>query len=196
MNARMPGFTLIELLIVVAIIGILAAIAVPNFLNAQTRARIARVEADVRTVALAMETYRLDHNNIPPDMNTGKYPSFMISHIPVLTTPVAYLNQIPIDPFNPGSDTSGAGWVPSPFQFYNSEYFTRWGSAGTVWSPFERNELNGEQNFSNYNGIIYSVGPSKVRYADGSAYVYGCWHWDYNASNGLRSFGSIRRFVQ
>ena len=49
------AFTLIELLIVVAIIAILAAIAVPNFLEAQTRAKVARSVADIRTLATALE---------------------------------------------------------------------------------------------------------------------------------------------
>ncbi|MFH1737712.1 MAG: prepilin-type N-terminal cleavage/methylation domain-containing protein, partial [bacterium] len=57
---RGVGFTLIELLIVVAIIGILAAIAVPNFLNAQTRAKIARIHADIKSLSTVMEAYYLD----------------------------------------------------------------------------------------------------------------------------------------
>jgi len=59
------AFTLIELLIVVAIIAILAAIAVPNFLEAQTRAKVARVTADMRTMTTAVELYRIDNNKLP-----------------------------------------------------------------------------------------------------------------------------------
>lgn len=64
------GFTLIELLIVVAIIAILAAIAVPNFLEAQTRAKISRVKSDHRTVSTALETYRIDNSVYPEQGDT------------------------------------------------------------------------------------------------------------------------------
>ena len=54
------GFTLIELLIVVAIIGIIAAIAIPNLLNAINRGRQKRSMADLRTVGTAVEAYAVD----------------------------------------------------------------------------------------------------------------------------------------
>ena len=63
---RQRGFTLIELLIVIAIIAILALIAIPNFLEAQTRAKVSRVKADMRTIATALHTYMVDHNTLPP----------------------------------------------------------------------------------------------------------------------------------
>ena len=61
------AFTLIELLIVVAIIGILAAIAVPNFLNAQTRAKLARCISDMKTALTSIEQLRLDTGYLPID---------------------------------------------------------------------------------------------------------------------------------
>jgi len=105
------GVTLIELLIVVAIIAILAAIAVPNFLEAQTRAKISRVKADMRSVATAMETYVVDYNRYPvPSDEAGTVimnPSTAVSVSPfetrvptLLTTPIAYMTSRPSDPFS------------------------------------------------------------------------------------------------
>ena len=84
------GFTLIELLIVVAIIAILAAIAVPNFLEAQTRAKISRSRADMRTIATAFETYAIDNSKYPFDRDPRGWPNTLTD---IMTTPVSYLTQ-------------------------------------------------------------------------------------------------------
>ncbi len=98
MKNKNSAFTLIELLIVVAIIGILAAIAVPNFLNAQLRAKIGRVQSEFKTCSTAFEMYRMDGNGRLPDAWTigGWYVAWKC-----FTTPVAYLPSVPIDIFQP-----------------------------------------------------------------------------------------------
>src|SRR5215217_1415363 len=84
------AFTLIELLIVVAIIAILAAIAVPNFLEAQTRAKVSRGKADMRSVATALETYMIDNNKYPFDWDSRGWPYYLTDCI---TTPISYLSS-------------------------------------------------------------------------------------------------------
>ena len=73
------GFTLIELLIVVAIIGIIAAIAIPNLLNAINRGRQKRTMADIRTIGTAVEAYAVD-NSAYPSITTGAV-SVLAPHI-------------------------------------------------------------------------------------------------------------------
>lgn len=95
------GFTLIELLIVVAIIAILAAIAIPNFLEAQVRAKVSSVKNNMRSIATALEAYRVDQNNYPPDAqylrlilgDTTPYLTCLFR----LTTPVAFMSSVPVD---------------------------------------------------------------------------------------------------
>jgi prepilin-type N-terminal cleavage/methylation domain-containing protein len=91
------GFTLIELLIVVAIIAILALIAVPNFLEAQTRAKVSRVRSDLRSLAVAEEAYRVDWNTFT-HLDMGDDPTY-IEGFCELTTPVAYITSLPKDAF-------------------------------------------------------------------------------------------------
>ncbi len=103
-RGRACAFTLIELLIVVAIIAILAAIAVPNFLEAQTRAKISRVKSDMRSLATAIEMYRVDQNQYPitsqwingPGAPT---PSTFNNRMRGITTPIAYISSLPLDIF-------------------------------------------------------------------------------------------------
>ena len=65
MKRNSKGFTLIELLIVVAIIGIIVAIAIPNLLNAIQRAKQKRSMADMRSAGTAAEAYAVDFNHYP-----------------------------------------------------------------------------------------------------------------------------------
>lgn len=121
--SKSSGFTLIELLIVVAIIAILAAIAVPNFLEAQVRAKVSRINNDMRSMATALESYYVDQQKYPPSINPSTGSTFIPrirSHSP-LTTPIAYITTGLSDTFNTGEA------APPGFTTQDQRVLVYWG---------------------------------------------------------------------
>ncbi len=173
MGRKNSGFTLIELLIVVAIIGILAAIAVPNFLNAQMKAKIARVHNDQRSVATALEQYYLDWNSYVEDHD---YPSDRSQRgLFRLTSPVAYLSELPVDPF-PSQQFRNYNEGNKHYEFGSGN--TQ--SPGTPWP--------------NQAYLIISPGPDLDEEVSGNdGFPYGTNIRSFDISNGLNSGGDIVR---
>lgn len=201
---RTSGFTLIELLIVVAIIAILAAIAVPNFLEAQTRAKVSRTQADMRTLATALELYTVDHNRTmtsltgflgAPSPSVG--PSLISSsllgsrwvsyRLRRLTTPIAYINQVIPDVF---VKDGRAKPLPNKNAFYDTFDYADW--------YYGKEVLKGVASGGRTSGGAWrlsSAGPDMVQ-AYGGAMVGSAYNYlgvDYDATNGTISTGDIVR---
>jgi len=188
---RKQGFTLIELLIVVAIIAILAAIAVPNFLEAQVRSKVSRCKADMRSLATALEAYRIDQPNYPPMFDSGwaggvwpttTEPPFH-SRIPnYLTTPVAFITSLPHDPFNDFKQwlTWAIGTdINQRFVYYNYPYYLE---------AFPTDIMRNRANDAGY-WLFYSPGPDLRWYNEPANSVY----INYDSTNGTNSLGNIFR---
>ncbi len=78
----------------------MAAIAVPNFLNAQIRAKVAKAESELKTITTALESYRIDNNIYPPWLDeNGVQKNPVNRRLIPLTTPVSYIPAVPQDPF-------------------------------------------------------------------------------------------------
>lgn len=215
---KIHAFTLIELLIVVAIIAILAAIAVPNFLEAQVRAKVSRVKADQRTLITALESYYVDANRYPPEGTPWGLPGvdttpaadmtssdYVIGACPDssrslsrLTTPIAYISSVAVatDPFMTGVEALNR---PLNVTFrLDHMFYTNYEQFGLVRGHGE------EPSFVGYG--LASLGPDHAD--DGALYrlynivAYPDQQWaiddlingTYDPTNGTVSWGDIARF--
>lgn len=130
------GFTLVEILIVVVILGILAAIVIPQFTEASTEARVSSLCSDLQTLRSQIELYKVQHNDVPPSFNNFEAQMIYTSDAagatsgnkqrvaPFILGP--YLERVSENPFNHLTTVDNSGVA---------------GDGGGGW---EYNELTGE----------------------------------------------------
>jgi prepilin-type N-terminal cleavage/methylation domain-containing protein len=207
------GFTLIELLIVIAIILILIAIALPNFLEAQERARVTRAKAQLRTFETAVYSHIMDYGYVYADFND----SFLVTSI---TRNKRRLERTPCGvQGSPVPDTSTLNWadmgltgarayyapnihcpLTTPIRYLNAKEVTDpWGDGNIPIGMDSREIGTGDipgRKLSPENGstLVYAAyfvaGPNKIQgeWRRGCDRGYGC---AYNATNGTSSKGDL-----
>jgi len=212
------GFTLIELLIVVAIIAILAAIAVPNFLEAQVRAKVSRAKSDIRSMATAMEAYAVDNNCYPqcnnravaiaygPDATPPDTSAAAVAPIlERISTPIAYITSAKLkDPFlvkfrKSGATSAALCTAPTTallagdvVQKINSYLYQSVNSSG-------RAEVIATPQYKATAWFMFSVGPDSIYPNLGGVLANEASASDgpilliYDPTNGTVSFGDVYR---
>jgi type II secretory pathway pseudopilin PulG len=176
MKTRRAGLTLLELLLCGLLLAVLAALLIPSVQDAQTRAKVANVQAGMAAMAPAMEMYRIDNGIYPPTF----YPQR-------LTSPIAYLTSVPHDVFetvdqrqpiqarNPGHRYFILGgpevtrYLAADYYSYNHPFFS---------------DRSGEGRLAPVGWMLKSVGPNDI----------DDWTIRYDPTNGLISRGDLARF--
>jgi len=182
--SRKKAFTLIELLIVIAIILILIAIALPNFLEAQIRARVTKATGELRSIYTALEMYYNDWGFYPGESeSTWSEQSENEKGLRRLTTPISYISSIPEDPF---PAKSGQGYDVGELRYYygggcwTDELPAAFARCGPIYAAWSRGP---SQEPAGFRATVVNVNP------------YGGEIVSYSPTNGTKSRGSIHLFA-
>jgi len=128
LQTRRGGFTLVEIMIVVAIIALLAAIAVPNFLRARKRSQATRILEDLRMIDSATDQYAIENNK-----TSGTNPAWADLKNYIKTGTVLYTTGADIfnDSYGPTFTVDQLPTIPSTAWLSLSDV-----APGTFWSPY------------------------------------------------------------
>jgi general secretion pathway protein G len=143
------GFTLVEILIVVVILGILAAIVIPQFTNASQSAKTSSLQSQLQTIRSQLELFQVQHNGTYPDLTTSWSILTTKSDVaevgpaaPSGTTYGPYLQQAPVNPLTNSNAVTIVVATPTPAAtdangwFYNK-------TTGAIWAA-KFNEATGQ----------------------------------------------------
>jgi len=181
---------------------------VPNFLEAQTRSKVARTSADMRSIRVAVESYRVDHNHYP-ETDTGETdmsrPGVGLYRV---TTPVAYMTVVPKSPWR--EDRLGNAGVPKNANRENLYLWVRAETSPTI--SFDVSPQDGKDDNYNTDRAVYlgqgvlalnlavrsqgewelkSVGPNNIDDRDGNQVSNPADARLYDPTNGTISAGDI-----
>ncbi|MCA9423785.1 MAG: prepilin-type N-terminal cleavage/methylation domain-containing protein [Candidatus Omnitrophica bacterium] len=172
------GFTLIELLIVISIILVLVAIALPHFMNSITRAKVVKARGDLRALNVGLDSYFIDWKVYPCE-SEAEYLS--VEHFEAgltwLTSPIAYLTTLPEDPFEGNSLESISyelGGVEIPFEERPGGLLAMWvlHSYGPD-SPIEENSTSRPNYKITGDGRVASYSATNGTRSAGDISIYG-----------------------
>ena len=183
------GYTLIELMVVVAIISLLVAVAVPNLLEAETRSRISRTKADFQTLNTALTAYSTDYQGaFPPGPNNPAVTplwqgpqQFLDNAGFALTTPIKYLVSVPMSVFMPNNTPNSPG---AGIFYFNYDYHRKLnaGAPPQDLCPFSDAAVGAGVQY-----VVWSLGPNKGDPASSDGTVY-------DPTNGTVSRGRVAFF--
>ena len=212
---RIRGFTLIELLIVIAIILILIAIALPNFLEAQIRAKVTKSQGEVRTLGIALESFRVDHGEllvdfwdegdpiaqqrimkwnfcqpfVSPPADEVRNQRCILAN---LTSPSKYVNEIPTDPFSGTITPTSSRLIRAlagTYFYGDNESKIQGEDHGIGALTFQRTLFSGLRPLGEDEWALVGWGPDGlIEELDGDERFRGL---PYSPTNGTRSKGDI-----
>jgi type II secretion system protein G len=139
MKAKKSGFTLVEILIVVVILGILAAIVIPQFTDASTEAKTSSLASNLQMLRAQIELYKIQHNDNPPSGVGSTFVNQMTTFSSVAGATNAsetavycfgpYMRDIPVEPFTNSDVISAAGTSGWNYTV----------ATGEIWAPYDPN---------------------------------------------------------
>ncbi len=146
---KAAAFTVIELLIVIAIISIIAAIAVPNIMSANIRAKVSGAKADMGSIAIALEDYKVDYGKYPQDPRFSRSTSYALDII--AESGQDFDGKAGTDDDN---DAIGLGYLVYPKASYEPTYLKR-----IAGDPFDNNgeeDWDGSSGAHNHHYLYYT----------------------------------------
>jgi len=187
------GFSLIELLIVIAIISIITAIVVPNLMSANIRAKVSGVKADMGSIAIALEDYKVDHGEYPRDSRFSR-------STPYASDIIAQPNQ-DFDGKNgsdDGNDAIGLGYLVYPKADFEPTYLKR--IAGDPFNDSGKEDWNGtsgahNHHYSYYTGKWSASGPVDCTSSDDSPQYWALVSYGPDRDKDINDYDSARAAV-